>query len=180
MAKKDKKEVRKTNYEIMVEIMKSLKVSSFDLKEIDRQLTRNGAEPDDNGTYADSDWQAVVNYFKLEQEKKKSDKALIKDLHKQIKTLQETNDKLQEKNDDLTAKLDTLKSIKSTVDEINTNLGKLNADANTMAQKIEADWAEEDDDEDTTDNGVSEDQQENYSANQYENNGDLFSQQSQQ
>ncbi len=98
--------VRKTKYEIMIDVMQALGVSSFDLHEVEKYLRKIGAKADDRGTYESSSCKAVVDHFKLLKEISKSDKAMITSLRKQVKDL-------QKQNQQLTDKLETLKSIKS-------------------------------------------------------------------
>ena len=157
--------VRKTKYEIMIDVMQALGVSSFDLHEVEKYLRKIGAKADDRGTYESSSCKAVVDHFKLLKEISKSDKAMITSLRKQVKDL-------QKQNQQLTDKLETLKSIKSMVEEIGKNLGKLNDDTKIMAQKIEEEW-----DETTTDSSVSADQLDDYPVNDYNNAVESSSQQ---
>ena len=157
--------VRKTKYEIMIDVMQALGVSSFDLHEVEKYLRKIGAKADDRGTYESSSCKAVVDHFKLLKEISKSDKAMITSLRKQVKDL-------QKQNQQLTDKLQTLKSIKSIVEEIGKNLGKLNDDTKIMAQKIEEEW-----DETTTDSSVAADQLDDYPVNDYNNAVESSSQQ---
>ena len=108
-------EVRKTKYEIMVDTMKALGVSSFDVKKIEKQLRKNHAKADSQGAYGESDCKAVVDHFKQEEKLAKSDKALIVDLRRQVKDLKAENQQLIDK-------LKTLKTVKSMVNEVNDNL----------------------------------------------------------
>lgn len=110
-------EVRKTKYEIMVDTMKALGVSSFDVKKIEKQLRKNHAKADSQGAYGESDCKAVVDHFKQEEKLAKSDKALIVDLRRQVKDLKAENQQLIDK-------LKTLKTVKSMVNEVNDNLKK--------------------------------------------------------
>ena len=110
-------EVRKTKYEIMVDTMKALGVSSFDVKKIEKQLRKNHAKADSQGAYGESDCKAVVDHFKQEEKLAKSDKALIVDLRRQVKDLKAENQQLIDK-------LKTLKTVKSMVNEVNDNLQK--------------------------------------------------------
>ena len=158
-------EVRKTKYEIMVDTMKALGVSSFDVKKIEKQLRKNHAKADSQGAYGESDCKAVVDHFKQEEKLAKSDKALIVDLRRQVKDLKAENQQLR---DQVTA----LTTVKSMVEEIGKNLGKLNDDTKIMAQKIEEEW-----DETTTDSSVSADQLDDYPVNDYNNAVESSSQQ---
>ena len=108
-------EVRKTKYEIMVDTMKALGVSSFDVKKIEKQLRKNHAKADSQGAYGESDCKAVVDHFKQEEKLAKSDKALIVDLRRQVKDLKAENQQLIDK-------LKTLKTVTSMVIEVNDNL----------------------------------------------------------
>ena len=107
--------VRKTKYEIMIDVMQALGVSSFDLHEVEKYLRKIGAKADDRGTYESSSCKAVVDHFKLVKEISKSDKAMITSLRKQVKDL-------QKQNQQLTDKLETLKSIKAMVKSVDDNL----------------------------------------------------------
>lgn len=107
--------VRKTKYEIMIDVMQALGVSSFDLHEVEKYLRKIGAKADDRGTYEGSSCKAVVDHFRLLKEISKSDKAMITSLRKQVKDL-------QKQNQQLTDKLETLKSIKSMVKSVDDNL----------------------------------------------------------
>ena len=109
--------VRKTKYEIMIDVMQALGVSSFDLHEVEKYLRKIGAKADDRGTYESSSCKAVVDHFKLLKEISKSDKAMITSLRKQVKDLQKQNQQLIDK-------LKTLKTVKSMVNEVNENLQK--------------------------------------------------------
>lgn len=157
--------VRKTKYEIMIDVMQALGVSSFDLHEVEKYLRKIGAKADDRGTYESSSCKAVVDHFKLLKEISKSDKAMITSLRKQVKDLQKQNQQLR---DQVTA----LTTVKSMVEEIGKNLGKLNDDTKIMAQKIEEEW-----DETTTDSSVSADQLDDYPVNDYNNAVESSSQQ---
>lgn len=157
--------VRKTKYEIMIDVMQVLGVSSFDLHEVEKYLRKIGAKADDRGTYESSSCKAVVDHFKLLKEISKSDKAMITSLRKQVKDLQKQNQQLR---DQVTA----LTTVKSMVEEIGKNLGKLNDDTKIMAQKIEEEW-----DETTTDSSVSADQLDDYPVNDYNNAVESSSQQ---
>ena len=157
--------VRKTKYEIMIDVMQALGVSSFDLHEVEKYLRKIGAKADDRGTYESSSCKAVVDHFKLLKEISKSDKAMITSLRKQVKDLQKQNQQLR---DQVTA----LTTVKSMVEEIGKNLGKLNDDTKIMAQKIEEEW-----DETTTDSSVSVDQLDDYPVNDYNNAVESSSQQ---
>ena len=157
--------VRKTKYEIMIDVMQVLGVSSFDLHEVEKYLRKIGAKADDRGTYESSSCKAVVDHFKLLKEISKSDKAMITSLGKQVKDLQKQNQQLR---DQVTA----LTTVKSMVEEIGKNLGKLNDDTKIMAQKIEEEW-----DETTTDSSVSADQLDDYPVNDYNNAVESSSQQ---
>ena len=105
----------KTKYEIMIDVMRTLGVSSFDLREIEKYLRKIDAEADGHGKYAESYCKSVVDHFRLEKEISKSDKAMITSLRKQVKDL-------QKQNQQLTDKLETLKSIKSMVKSVDDNL----------------------------------------------------------
>ncbi|MDB6270896.1 hypothetical protein [Lactobacillus amylovorus] len=107
----------KTKYEIMIDVMRTLGVSSFDLREIEKYLRKIDAEADEHGRYAESYCKSVVDHFKLEKEISKSDKAMITSLRKQVKDLQKQNQQLIDK-------LKTLKTVKSMVNEVNDNLQK--------------------------------------------------------
>lgn len=107
----------KTKYEIMIDVMRTLGVSSFDLREIEKYLRKIDAEADAHGKYAESYCKSVVDHFRLEKEISKSDKAMITSLRKQVKDLQEQNQQLIDK-------LKTLKTVKSMVNEVNDNLQK--------------------------------------------------------
>lgn len=109
--------VRKTKYEIMIDVMQALGVSSFDLHEVEKYLRKIGAKADDRGTYEGSSCKAVVDHFRLLKEISKSDKAMITSLRKQVKDLQKQNQQLIDK-------LKTLKTVKSMVNEVNDNLQK--------------------------------------------------------
>lgn len=158
-------EVRKTKYEIMIDVMQALGVSSFDLHEVEKYLRKIGAKADDRGTYESSSCKAVVDHFKLLKEISKSDKAMVTVLKKQVKDLTTENQQLR---DQVTA----LTTVKSMVEEIGKNLGKLNDDTKIMAQKIEEEW-----DETTTDSSVSADQLDDYPVNDYNNAVESSSQQ---
>lgn len=157
--------VGKSKFEIMVDIMKALNVSSFDVREVEKCLKRFKAQPDENGGYSAEISKAVVDHFKLEKEVAKSDKAMVTVLKKQVKDLTTENQQLR---DQLTA----LTTVKSMVEEIGKNLGKLNDDTKIMAQKIEEEW-----DETTTDSSVSADQLDDYPVNDYNNAVESSSQQ---
>lgn len=157
--------VRKTKYEIMIDVMQALGVSSFDLHEVEKYLRKIGAKADDRGTYESSSCKAVVDHFKLLKEISKSDKAMVTVLKKQVKDLTTENQQLR---DQVTA----LTTVKSMVEEIGKNLGKLNDDTKIMAQKIEEEW-----DETTTDSSVSADQLDDYPVNDYNNAVESSSQQ---
>lgn len=107
----------KTKYEIMIDVMRTLGVSSFDLREIEKYLRKIDAEADEHGKYAESYCKSVVDHFRLEKEISKSDKAMITSLRKQVKDLQKQNQQLIDK-------LKTLKTVKSMVNEVNDNLQK--------------------------------------------------------
>lgn len=157
--------VGKSKFEIMVDIMKALNVSSFDVREVEKCLKKFKAQPDENGGYSEEISKAVVDHFKLEKEVAKSDKAMVTVLKKQVKDLTTENQQLR---DQLTA----LTTVKSMVEEIGKNLGKLNDDTKIMAQKIEEEW-----DETTTDSSVSADQLDDYPVNDYNNAVESSSQQ---
>ena len=109
--------VRKTKYEIMIDVMQALGVSSFDLHEVEKYLRKIGAKADDRGTYEGSSCKAVVDHFKLVKEISKSDKAMITSLRRQVKDL-------QEQNKQLTAELVILNHIKADVKSIKADLNK--------------------------------------------------------
>lgn len=155
----------KTKYEIMIDVMRTLGVSSFDLREIEKYLRKIDAEADEHGKYAESYCKSVVDHFRLEKEISKSDKAMITSLRRQVKDLKAENQQLR---DQVTA----LTTVKSMVEEIGKNLGKLNDDTKIMAQKIEEEW-----DETTTDSSVSADQLDDYPVNDYNNAVESSSQQ---
>lgn len=157
--------VGKSKFEIMVDIMKALNVSSFDVREVEKCLKKFKAQPDENGGYSEEISKAVVDHFKLEKEVAKSDKAMVTVLKKQVKDLTTENQQLR---DQVTA----LTTVKSMVEEIGKNLGKLNDDTKIMAQKIEEEW-----DETTADSSVSADQLDDYPVNDYNNAVESSSQQ---
>ena len=109
--------VRKTKYEIMIDVMQALGVSSFDLHEVEKYVRKIGAKADDRGTYEGSSCKAVVDHFKLVKEISKSDKAMITSLRRQVKDL-------QEQNKQLTAELVILNHIKADVKSIKADLIK--------------------------------------------------------
>lgn len=161
--------VGKSKFEIMVDLMKSLNVSSFDLKEIEKYLKKIKAEPDENGGYSETVVRSVVDHFRLEKDLEKGDKSMISVLKKQVKDLEKENQRLKDENE-------ILKSVKSTVDRIDENLYKLNDDTKKMAEKIEEDWAKN-----PTDGSVSEDQSDNqqddYQFDDYDSDAESSSQQ---
>lgn len=107
----------KTKYEIMIDVMRTLGVSSFDLREIEKYLRKIDAEADEHGRYAESYCKSVVDHFRLEKEISKSDKAMITSLRRQVKDL-------QEQNKQLTAELVILNHIKADVKSIKADLIK--------------------------------------------------------
>lgn len=107
----------KTKYEIMIDVMRTLGVSSFDLREIEKYLRKIDAEADEHGKYAESYCKSVVDHFRLEKEISKSDKAMITSLRRQVKDL-------QEQNKQLTAELVILNHIKADVKSIKADLIK--------------------------------------------------------
>lgn len=158
-------EVRKTKYEIMVDTMKALGVSSFDVKKIEKQLRKNHAKADSQGAYGESDCKAVVDHFKQEEKLAKSDKALIVDLRRQVKDLKAENQQLRDQVTALTADKTMLKGIN---DNLKTGFTKLSE---------QIDDAMSYDDVTTTDSSNTDDQQGNYQYNDYNNGVGLRSQQ---
>lgn len=158
-------EVRKTKYEIMVDTMKALGVSSFDVKKIEKQLRKNHAKADSQGAYGESDCKAVVDHFKQEEKLAKSDKALIVDLRRQVKDLKAENQQLRDQVTALTANKTMLKGIN---DNLKTGFTKLSE---------QIDDAMSYDDVTTTDSSNTDDQQGNYQYNDYNNGVGLRSQQ---
>lgn len=140
-------EARKTKYEIMIDVMKALGVSSFDVKKVEKQLKKINAKPDSQGTYDEGYCKAVVDHFKLEKELEKSDKSMISSLKKQVKSLQKENKQLRDQVTELT-------DVKSLVNEVNDNLKK---GFNSLYDQIS------ESDEEPTYTDVSDVQMDNYS-----------------
>lgn len=162
-----------SKYEIMVNVMKALKVSTFDLKDIEKQLKKLKAKPDGDGVYSVTVNKAVVDHFELEKQMERSDKSLISVLQKQNKSLISENKELR-------GQLIALTSMKSTVDRLASNFGNLNKHVTAMGQFIQQQLNDEID-ETPTDSSASDDdsngQQDSYSSNYYKNGVESPSQQ---
>ena len=157
--------VGKSKFEIMVDLMKSLNVSSFDLKEIEKYLKKIKAVPDDNGGYSDTVCKAVVDHFRLIRDLEKGDKSMISLLKGQVKDLRKENQQLRDQVTALTANKTMLKGIN---DNLKTGFTKLSE---------QIDDAMSYDDVTTTDSSNTDDQQGNYQYNDYNNGVGLRSQQ---
>lgn len=157
--------VGKSKFEIMVDLMKSLNVSSFDLKEIEKYLKKIKAVPDDNGGYSDTVCKAVVDHFRLIRDLEKGDKSMISLLKGQVKDLRKENQQLRDQVTALTADKTMLKGIN---DNLKTGFTKLSE---------QIDDAMSYDDVTTTDSSNTDDQQGNYQYNDYNNGVGLRSQQ---
>lgn len=157
--------VGKSKFEIMVDIMKALNVSSFDVREVEKCLKKFKAQPDENGGYSEEISKAVVDHFKLEKEVAKSDKAMVTVLKKQVKDLTTENQQLRDQVTALTADKTMLKGIN---DNLKTGFTKLSE---------QIDDAMSYDDVTTTDSSNTDDQQGNYQYNDYNNGVGLRSQQ---
>ena len=149
----------------MVTLMKSLNVSSFDLKEIEKYLKKIKAVPDDNGGYSDTVCKAVVDHFRLIRDLEKGDKSMISLLKGQVKDLRKENQQLRDQVTALTADKTMLKGIN---DNLKTGFTKLSE---------QIDDAMSYDDVTTTDSSNTDDQQGNYQYNDYNNGVGLRSQQ---
>lgn len=158
-------EIGKSKFEIMVDLMKSLNVSSFDLKEIEKYLKKIKAVPDDNGGYSDTVCKAVVDHFRLIRDLEKGDKSMISLLKGQVKDLRKENQQLRDQVTALTADKTMLKGIN---DNLKTGFTKLSE---------QIDDAMSYDDVTTTDSSNTDDQQGNYQYNDYNNGVGLRSQQ---
>ena len=145
--------VGKSKFEIMVDLMKSLNVSSFDLKEIEKYLKKIKAVPDENGGYSETVVRSVVDHFRLERDLEKGGKSMISLLKGQVKDLRKENQQLRDQVTALTADKTMLKGIN---DNLKTGFTKLSE---------QIDDAMSYDDVTTTDSSNTDDQQGNYQYN---------------
>ena len=157
--------VGKSKFEIMVDLMKSLNVSSFDLKEIEKYLKKIKAVPDENGGYSETVVRSVVDHFRLERDLEKGDKSMISLLKGQVKDLRKENQQLRDQVTALTADKSMLKGIN---DNLKTGFIKLSGQISDAGAY---------DDETTTESSNTDDQQGNYQYNDYNNGVGLRSQQ---
>lgn len=95
-----------SNFEILEKAVKSTKDKSLTIDQIDKYLRKSKVPTDTRGYYDDTTAKLVVDHFKLQTSKKKSDKALISELQKENQFLREQVREQSSRFDTLEAKLE--------------------------------------------------------------------------
>lgn len=112
-----------SKFEILEKVVKTTKDKSITISDVDKKIKKFKLKADEDGYYDDLDVKVLVDNFKLQTSKKKSDKALISELQKENQFLREQVREQSSRFDALEAKLegsfdqlwDTLATLKLSV-----------------------------------------------------------------
>lgn len=149
-----------SGFEILEKVVKATKDKNITISDVDKQLKKFKIKADEDGYYDDLDVEVVVDHFKLQNSKRKSDKALISELQKENQHLREQSREQSARFDDLEEKLegsfdqlwDTLATLKLSILSVSKTSEadeNQNQDSDSILPNVDdnQDWNEEDEDD---------------------------------